>query len=220
MGVSVRMCVRVQARSTRSPKYSHGIRLDSPRATMYDTQILRADSLDLDQILPLILSFSNEVFQPETESKHTSLDVWKKRLSSPSSIILYVTHSGARTATEVSDVMAFLYAHPRTHTPPLRNGETETLHIWLAGVRPGRRRTGLLQMMVDKLLQNATGTLTICTIPPRFPDMWAWLTKRGWTVERDASEGRILLSKSAESSSQVEGEKPSTYCIFATKVHS
>lgn len=180
---------------------------------MYDVHTLRINSPDVDQALPQILSLSNEIFQPETQSKHTSLDVWNERLSSPSSIIFYITRSGVAPPTNVEDAIAFLYAHPRVNIPPLHNGEVETLHIWLAGVRPECRRMGLLRKMVDRLLQTEMGTVTICTIPPRFPDMWAWLIKRGWAVERDAREGRILLSKSAEGPSRVEGPVNGAYCF-------
>lgn len=190
VGDRCRRAPRVKARPTRS-------NTDVPtadsthRTTMAEVHMLHASSPDAEQILPIILTLSNDVFQPESQSRHTSLDVWKARLASPSSYITYVTSSGSATPPNAEDAIAFLFVHPRTHDPPLHNGQTESLHIWLAGVRPAYRKMGLLRKMVDKVLEDATGTVTICTIPPRFPDMWAWLTKRGWNVEREAGEGRI-----------------------------
>lgn len=163
--------------------------------SMAEVQSLQANSTDVETTLPILIQFSNAIFSADPNSKHASLTVWKQHLSSPSSIILYVSSAGPSPPSSPSEVVAFLFAHPRTHSPPLRTGETGTLHIWLAGVLPEQRRLGLLQKMMDDMSARVTGRVTICTIPERFPNMWAWLTKRGWEVERDAREGRIMFSK-------------------------
>ena len=183
------------------PSQDPGVRAAEQRsslfAVMYEVHRLVSSSKDVDATLPILLQFSNVVFSANTTSKHTTLAVWRERLSLPSSAILYITSTGQSPPTRPEEVIAFLFVHPRTHSPPLSTGETETLHIWLAGVQPEQRRLGLLRKMMDDLFTRVTGRVTICTIPDRFPNMWGWLTKRGWEVERNATEGRILLSKLA-----------------------
>lgn len=156
---------------------------------MLKVHTLTADAADLDEILPKVLSLSNAIFNAEPDSKYASETFWRDRLSHSSSSIVYVS------APDTAEPVGFLFIHPRTHSPPLRTGETEAPHIWLAGVLPEWRKAGCLAKMIDAMSPRYTGRVTICTIPSRFTDMWAWLRKRGWEVERDALEGRILLSK-------------------------
>ncbi|KIP12559.1 hypothetical protein PHLGIDRAFT_61879 [Phlebiopsis gigantea 11061_1 CR5-6] len=163
---------------------------------MFQVQSLQANSPNVDETLPLLIQFSNSIFSPVPGTKYTSVAVWKQRLASPVSVILYVTAPPASPHITQDAIVAFLFAHPRTHASPLRTGETDTLHIWLAGVSPEHRKAGLLQQMVDNLSTRVVGSLTVCTIPARFPNMWGWLTKRGWEVERAWGEGKVLLSKS------------------------
>lgn len=144
----------------------------------------------LDEILPKILALSTDIFESEPDSKYASLTLWKDRLSHPTSAIIYISHHSPDASP-----YAFLFAYPRSHDQPLSDGETESLHIWLAGVSPSRRREGSLQRMMDSLLSCTPSLFTICTIPSRFPNMWDWLNKQGWSVERVLGSGKVLLSK-------------------------
>lgn len=164
---------------------------------MADTQlhILTAQSPDIDTTLPRIIAFSNDIFSPDLTTKYASLSYWKDRLSDPSSVILYFT-----APEDPTTLIGFLFAHPRTHAPPLPSGLSETLHIWLAGVSPHHRNAGCLRKMVDVVLLSSRESglvVTVCTVPARFPDMWRWLKKRGWRVEREMGGGKICLSQPA-----------------------
>lgn len=165
--------------------------------------VLTGQSSNLEATLPRIIAFSNAIFSADTSSKYASITYWRDRLSSLSSVIIYLTSSDAESEAEaVRDAnspitpIAFLFAHPRTHAPPLRSGHTvETLHVWLAGVSPDYRKAGCLQRMMDAIPQDEFGVLSVCTTPERFPEMWGWLRKRSWDVERDMGGGKVLLSK-------------------------
>lgn len=152
--------------------------------------MLTSESPNLDLLLPKIIGLSNSIFSHKPGSKYTSLSLWKERISHPSSFIVYMTPIDG---TETDQPMAFLFVHPRLHTPPLSNGQAETLHIWLAGVLPSCRKGGCLQRMVDAVPSDSM--VSVCTMPAIFPDMWAWLKKRGWKVERELGGGKVLLSK-------------------------
>lgn len=140
-----------------------------------------------------ILSLSNIVFSTDPNSKYASLSEWQARLTKPSSLIVYLTAEAE--GTEADTPIAFVFAHLRTHSPPLRDGTSETLHIWLAGVLPEWRRAGCLGRLVDEVMLEPHGYLTVSTIPATYPDMWNWLRRRGWTVDRELSEGKFLLSR-------------------------
>jgi len=158
--------------------------------------ILTSQSPDLEFTLPGIIAFSNAIFSADPTTKYGSLSYWKERLSHPSSVIIYLTPTDTGDPEEDITSVGFLFAHPRTHTPPLEAGQAETLHIWLAGVSPKWRNGGCLAKMVDAIpAGNGFELLTVCTTPGKFPDMWKWLQKRGWKVERDMGEGKVLLSK-------------------------
>ncbi|KAH9945740.1 hypothetical protein B0H21DRAFT_822820 [Amylocystis lapponica] len=148
------------------------------------------DSPDRRELLPKLLSLSNIIFSPDPDSKYASLALWQERLSYPSSVIIYLSPPSLPT-----EPVAFVFAYPRTHAVPLIDGEQHSTHIWLAGVMPQRRKEGCLAQMVDAM--EYTSALTVCTTPARFPDMWNWLMHRGWTVERDLDEGKVMLRKSA-----------------------
>ncbi|OBZ73852.1 hypothetical protein A0H81_06452 [Grifola frondosa] len=116
--------------------------------------------------------------------------LWQDHLSHPSSIILYL--SPEYTPDEP---VAFLFAYPRRHATSLRGGQKESLHIWIAGVLPKRRKEGCLARLINELDSNAF--LTTCTNPTQFPDMWRWLTRRGWVVDQELGGGKVMLSKRA-----------------------
>lgn len=141
---------------------------------------ITADSTTLTSVLPTVLHLSNLIFNTAPGSKYASLDEWIRRISTPGAVIVY---SAPRPDPERPD--AFLLAHRRLHTPPLACGEEASLHIWLAGVLPERRKEGCLARMVDTLSSENLLPLTVCTTPELYPDMWRWLMARGWEVQRE-----------------------------------
>ena len=148
----------------------------------------RIDSPE-DNRLPSILALSNAIFSADGSTKHGSLTYWQNHLTHPSSFIIYLA-----PASTPDKPVAFVFVIPRTTTPPLKNGASDSLHIWLAGVLPECRSGGCFTRLVDQL--GNADQLTICTFPSRFPNMWRWLTSRGWVQERELDEGKILFSRS------------------------
>jgi ribosomal protein S18 acetylase RimI-like enzyme len=167
-----------------------------------------------DAAVASILQLSNSIFNPEPESHYASLEVWTERLSDPPSTIVYLVPTPGRSADSSGDhqpdgippPVAFLFAYPRSHPEPLKNGSQQSLHIWLAGVLEEYRGRGCLDTMVNALLDHVKSelgepeslmmlTLTICTTPSRFPSMWAWLRARtGWVPEKEFEGGKVMLS--------------------------
>jgi len=167
-------------------------------------------------VVASVLHISNSIFDPEPESHYASLEVWKRRLSDPASSIIYLvpqpdqspTLSGddrSRLLEVPSKPVGFIFAHPRPHPEPLKNGSSQSLHIWLAGVLEEYRGRGCLDTMVNALIDlekrrrrsesSPMPTLTICTTPSRFPLMWTWLRARTqWVLEKEFDGGKVLLS--------------------------
>ena len=165
-----------------------------------------------DAVVASITQLSNSIFCPKWGSRYASLEEWKRRLSDPSSSIIYlVPHSNSPPASSGDDQppvpqpVAFLFAHPRSHPEPLKDGSSQSLHIWLAGVSEEYRGRSCLDSMVNALIdleRNRRGsksspmpTLTVCTTPSKFPLMWSWLRARTrWVVEKELEGGKVLLS--------------------------
>ncbi|KAI0364682.1 hypothetical protein BV20DRAFT_825465 [Pilatotrama ljubarskyi] len=150
-------------------------------------QLLRIDSPD-DENLERILALSNSIFSPDGSTKHSSLQHWRNQLSHPSSFIVYLVPS-----TGPTEPVAFAFVEYRAHDSPLKSGAAESLHVWLAGTSPHWRKTGCLTRLFQEL--RGIETLTICTIPARFPDMWKWLTRRGWIQEQELAEDKVMFSR-------------------------
>jgi hypothetical protein len=157
-----------------------------------------------------ILQLSNSIFNPKSESHRTSFE-WKRRLSDHASSIVYLvpqlrsTASSGDCQSPIPPPMAFLFAHPRSHPEPLKDGSSRSLHIWLAGFLEEYRGRGCLDTMVNVLIDlekkrrgsesRSMPTLTVCTTPSRFPLMWTWLRARTrWVVEKELDGGKALLS--------------------------
>ncbi|KAI0640720.1 hypothetical protein C8Q79DRAFT_1113905 [Trametes meyenii] len=138
------------------------------------------------------MALSNLIFDVDgsTDVKHGSLSYWRNHLPRPRSFIVYLA-----PASNPSEPVAFLFIIPRLHNLPLRNGATDSVHIWLAGVLPEWRAAGCLARMVREF--DDIHMLTVCTFPARFPAMWNWLTRRGWTQEQEFPDGKlkVLFSK-------------------------
>ena len=165
---------------------------------MVDMAATQASALQLhklaspdDPLLPTVLALSNAIFNtdPSEDATHGSLAEWQARLARPSSFIVYL----APPTEAAPQPVAFLFMIPRITNPPLRNGVIESTHIWLAGVLPEWRRGGCLATMVAAL--DDIDPLTVCTYPSRFPNMWAWLNRRGWVQERELGEGKVMFSR-------------------------
>ncbi|KAK5294703.1 hypothetical protein LTR99_009509 [Exophiala xenobiotica] len=105
-----------------------------------------------------ILSLSDQIFNTAASSPthHSSLDEWHKRLSLPSSVLLYARDTSP-SSTE-GRLVGFMFAHPKTDS----SLPCQTLHIWLAGVTERE--------------------LSVCTYPGKFGKMFAILQKTGWKV--------------------------------------
>ncbi|KAH9840187.1 uncharacterized protein C8Q71DRAFT_481020, partial [Rhodofomes roseus] len=129
---------------------------------------LENDSPGLATLLPEVLALSNVIFDADPQSKYASLDEWKRRLSAPGSVVVYLSPPSRPTRP-----VAFSFTHSRHHTLPLASGETDTMHVWLAGVLPERRTEGCLALMVEAL--GSSQVLTVCTTPDVYPAMWRWL---------------------------------------------
>lgn len=158
---------------------------------MADTFVIKklsVESQDLDEMLPIVLQLSNVIFTPEPSSKYASLTLWKERIGYPDAVLVYVSPE-----ENPREPFAFLFCHPRRHNPPLQSGASETPHIWLAGVLPNQRNQGFLDRMLCAI--DHPSQMTVCTTPDLYPRMWNWLLRRGWTVERQFSSGKIMLSK-------------------------
>ncbi|KAF9784996.1 hypothetical protein BJ322DRAFT_801853 [Thelephora terrestris] len=160
------------------------------------------------------MELSNSIFNPGSESHHTSLEEWKRRISDPASSIIYLVPQlgGGSSALPGDDEpplpprpVAFLFAHPRSHPEPLKNGFTQSVHIWFAGVSKEYRGRRCLDTVVDALVelekkrrgsdQSSMSTLTVCTTPSRFPSMWNWLRARPqWVAEKEWDGGKVMLS--------------------------
>ena len=172
-----------------------------------------------DAAVASIMQLSNSIFSPESGSRYASLEEWKRRLSDPASSIVYLApqtnNSPASSGDDqppVPQPVAFLFAHPRSHPEPLRDGSSRSLHIWLAGVSEEHRGKGCLDTMVNALVdleRNRRGsesssmpTLSVCTTPSMFPSMWSWLRARTrWAVEKELRGGKVLLRLTGESNS-------------------
>ena len=167
-----------------------------------------------DATVASILQLSNSIFNPEPESHYASLEEWTERLSDPASAIVYLvpTHDQSAGSSEDSQPnsipppVAFLFAYPKSHSEPLKNGSYQSLHIWLAGVLEEYRGRGCLDTMLNALVDHEKSelgepesltmlTLTVCTTPSRFPLMWAWLRARTeWVPEKEFEGGKVMLS--------------------------
>lgn len=93
------------------------------------------------------------------------------------------------------DILGFLLCHPRAL------GESESYHIFLAGIRQSVRGRGLFPLLLHETELRAAKaghrTITIATVPHKFPKMYAVLCRPelGWqVVAREDFEG-IALGK-------------------------
>ena len=165
-----------------------------------------------DVFIASIIRLSSSVFGPLPEPRYTSLEEWKERLSDPSSSIVYLVPQSDKSPASSGDdhspvppPVAFLFAYPRSHPEPLKNGTYQSLHIWLAGVLEEYRGRGCLGTMVNALVDrerkrlgldpSSTPMMTVCTSLSRFPLMWAWLRARTWWVlEKEFDGGKVMFS--------------------------
>jgi ribosomal protein S18 acetylase RimI-like enzyme len=157
---------------------------------------------DDDAAVACILGLSDSIFKPESESHHTSLEEWRKRLSDPASSIIYLAlrpNDQLSVSSRYLSPVGFIFAHPRSHPEPLKSGYTQSLHIWLAGVLEEYRGRKCLDTMINALIElerkqrgpesSTILVLTVCTTPSRFPSMWSWLKARTQGSSRKNGSG-------------------------------
>jgi len=169
-----------------------------------------------DTAVASIMRLADSIFNPwpKPDSRYTSLEVWRERLSDPTSSIIYLTPQPDQSPSSSEDdktpivihpPVAFIFAYPRSHPGPLKNGSSQSLHIWLAGVLEEYRGRKCLDTMVNALIDlekkrwgselSSAPVMTVCTSPSRFPSMWAWLRARPWWVlEKEFDDGKVMLS--------------------------
>ncbi|KAJ9502596.1 hypothetical protein LTR96_005717 [Exophiala xenobiotica] len=129
-----------------------------------------------------ILSLSDQIFNTAASSPthHSSLDEWHKRLSLPSSVLLYARDTSP-SSTE-GRLVGFMFAHTKTDS----SLPCQILHIWLAGVTEQARGTGIFAALMMAVEQHARKhdiqELSVCTYPGKFGKMFAILQKTGWKV--------------------------------------
>jgi len=185
-----------------------------------------ADDAAVASILRLSISIFRS-FNTEPDSHRASLEVWKERLSDPASSIVYLVpsepdqfppSSSSLSSSSEDDQpnsnspvppppvpVGFIFAYPRSHPEPLKNGSSQSLHIWLAGVLEEYRGRGSLDTMVNALIDlerkrwgsdpSLMPTFTVCTNPSMFPSMWAWVrARKRWVLEKEFDEGKVMFS--------------------------
>ncbi|KAH9893578.1 hypothetical protein C8Q73DRAFT_538957 [Cubamyces lactineus] len=165
----------------------------TPTATHTPQALLQLHKIDHpdDESIPNVLALSNAVFAFDGSTKHGLISYWRDCLSHPSSFILYLAPEAEPTRP-----VAFLFVIWRKYDSPLKNGIAEGQHVWLAGVAAEWRQGGCLARMVHEL--RHIDKLTICTHPRRFPQMWNWLTRRGWKQEREFEDGKVMFTRPAQ----------------------
>ncbi|KAI0331699.1 hypothetical protein GY45DRAFT_601570 [Cubamyces sp. BRFM 1775] len=154
-------------------------------ASQASLQLHKIDHPD-DENIANVLALSNAVFDFNGTTKHGLISYWRDCLSHPSSFILYLAPDAEPTRP-----VAFLFVIWRIYDSPLKNGDAEGQHVWLAGVSPEWRQHGCLARMMHEL--NYINRLTICTHPIYYPQMWKWLTGRGWIQEREFPDGKVMF---------------------------
>jgi GNAT superfamily N-acetyltransferase len=147
-----------------------------------------------DELQPLVdlnnLIFKNSTDVSDSASHHGSLAEWQKRLNDPFSTLVYAT-----LPSTGANPVGFIFAHPKQHARAF----DPTLHIWLAGVLPASRGTGMFHGMMkqveDHAREKGIKTLSVATFPAKFEKMYSILTKTGWDGEQDLGDGKVLLIK-------------------------
>lgn len=144
-----------------------------------------------------VLDLNNTIFGADAQSStshHSSLMEWQRRLDDPVSIIAYSTLSKPEMP-DTDTPVGFIFAHPKLHAA----NTTPALHIWLAGVLPASRGTGMFHGLMEKVEEQAhqhgVKTLSVATFPAKFEKMYSILTKTGWSGEKDLGGGKVLLTK-------------------------
>ncbi|KAI5369886.1 Putative acyl-CoA N-acyltransferase [Septoria linicola] len=162
------------------------------------------------QVLANILDLSNSIFAASCEAvasesiarPSTQASEWQRRLELPGSIILYVTSDDGSACS--AHIIGFLFVHLKSH--PESGSLSPLPHIWLAGVDPLSRGSGVFPLMLKHASNHARTALgadamTVCTYPRRFARMYEILKRTGWKdvawldQTKDASEGGEVKEK-------------------------
>jgi hypothetical protein len=158
-----------------------------------------------------VLDLSNEIFASTSSppTHHSSLEEWHRRLSQPVSILVcgtetslsvtsrqVTTNNKARPSFAPFGPIGFIFAHRR----PCPSLPYPTLHIWLAGVSERARGMGLFAALMDEVERHARNegiqTLSVCTFPATFGQMFAILQTHAWEVKVWMDDGKkVLMTK-------------------------
>jgi GNAT superfamily N-acetyltransferase len=120
---------------------------------------------------------------------------WQRRLDSENAMIFTASSSDNN-----ADIHGFLFTCRRQH-PEL---PSPTFHISLAAVDTSHRGLGIfprLLAMAEKYCRDemGLGSLTICTLPDKFPGMFRLLSdeRNGWceVAWREMGDGRQVLMR-------------------------
>lgn len=125
---------------------------------------------------------------------------WQRRIDAKDSMLF--TASSESESGETSDtnnsIKGFLFTSVRQH-PELA---FPTFHISLAAVDPSHRGTGIFPRLLAMAQKYASGelglgSLTVCTLPAKFPGMFRLLSdkRNGWVevAWRDMEDGKQVL---------------------------
>jgi len=70
----------------------------------------------------------------------------------PKTVTIFNRVNRAEEVPGQPPLVGFLFAYPRSHPGPLKNGSSRSLHIWLAEVPEGHRGRGCLVTIVNALI--------------------------------------------------------------------
>jgi GNAT superfamily N-acetyltransferase len=67
-------------------------------------------------------------------------------------------------------------------------------HIWLCGVDPKYRGTGVFKRLIGMFAKHCTDEISVATYPDRWPVMYQWINKRGILV-KDGEKMLFVIKK-------------------------
>ena len=125
---------------------------------------------------------------------------WQAHLSNPEALLVVATDISEQSSSSQNmnsgHPVGFIFAFPKQY-PELKY---ETFHIWLAGVGPGARATGLFKSMMEEVeihAQKLGLPMTVATVPNRYQRMYEVLKKQGWCEAFWKDNGmKVVLIKS------------------------
>ncbi len=133
---------------------------------------------DIDEVLAL----SYKIFtpSPEENKKYHNKDDWIDKINN---------HGLLVTAWDGDKIIGFSICYSKH----------ETFHIWNVGVLEEYRRHGIWKMMYEEIKKFATKenfeTLTLNTYKSRFPGMYNFVLKNGFTEYKTEGEKSFFMKR-------------------------